>query len=254
MKDNDIIRGIRENSEAAWRALYLATHDRFLPLISPFLKHKSETDYDDIYEQACFDLMDNVKDGKLREGENVNLSGYFYTICMRKALRANERRGTEEERMRKYGREKAEERAVEEASEEHALEAMMGFDPEAEQEADKEAWESVLELLDKALAGIPERCRAILRRYYWDKMPMKDIAAAMGLKNADVAKASKNKCMRKLENAAEEMASADKALEEAVRRVVERDALRDLLEEFRKESSGEWARAALDDKGDKKEE
>ena len=156
--------------------------------------------------------------------------------------------------MRKYGRKKAEERAVEEASEEHALEAIMGFDPEVEQEADKEAWERVLELLDKALAGIPERCRAILRRYYWDKMPMKDIAAAMGLKNADVAKASKNKCMRKLENAAEEMASADKALEEAVRRVVERDALRDLLEEFRKESSGEWARAALDDKGDKKEE
>ena len=254
MKDNDIIRGIRENSEAAWRALYLATHDKFMPLISSILKKKSETDYDDIYEQACFDLMENVKDGKLREGENVNLSGYLYTICMRKALRTNERRGSEEERMRKYGREKAAERAVEEASGEHAPEAMMGFDPEAEQEADKEAWEKVLELLDKALAGIPERCRAILRRYYWDNMPMKDIAAAMGLKNADVAKATKNKCMRKIESLAGEMAAGDKELEAALRRVVERDALRDLLEAFRKESSGEWARAALDDKEDKEDD
>ena len=230
MKDNDIIRGIRENSETAWRALYAATHDKFAPLISSILKRKSETEYEDIYGQACIDLMDNVKDGKLKEGESVNLAGYLYTICMRRAIRAEERRKTEEKRMQglSYG--------------------SIEFDQD-----DQDAIDEVLAFLDKVLASIPDRCRKILRRFYWDKMPMKDIAAAMGLKNDDVAKATKNKCMNKFKSVAKEMLADDEKVEEAVRRAVERDALRDLLEECRKESSGEWARAALDEKEEKKD-
>ena len=232
MKDNDIIRGIRENSEYAWRALYAATHDKFAPLISSILKRKSETEYEDIYEQACIDLMDNVKDGRLKESENVNLSGYLYTICMRRAVRAEERRKTEEKRM-------------------HEL--FVGSIEEEGQQIEQDAVDEALAFLDKVLAGIPESCRAILRRFYWDKMSMMDIAAAMGLKNDDVAKATKNKCMNKFKSVAREMLADDEKAEEAVRRAVERDALRDLLEGFRKESSGEWARAALDDKDEKKD-
>ncbi len=232
MKDNDIIRGIRENSEAAWRALYAATHDKFAPLISPILKRKSETDYEDIYEQACIDLMDNVKDGRLKEGESVNLAGYLYTICMRRAVRAEVRRKTEEKRMQGLS--------------DGSIETDHQLD-------DQDAIDEALAFLDRVLANIPERCQAILRRFYWDKMSMKDIAAAMGLKNDDVAKATKNKCMNKFKSVAKEMLADDEKAEEAVRRAVERDALRDLLEEFRKESSGEWSRAALDDEHEKKD-
>lgn len=230
MKDNDIIRGIRENSEAAWRALYAATHDKFAFLVSRSLGKESVTTFDDIYEQACLDLMENVKAGKLQEGDAVNLSGYLYTICMRKAIRANESRTREAERKQEYGR---------------AFLPVGVPDPESGQEADREVWEKALALLDEALSRIPERCRAILRRFYWDKMSMKDIAAAMGLKNDDVAKATKNKCMNKFKSVAREMLADDEALDAAVRRAVERDALRDLLEECRKASSGEWDIAAL---------
>ena len=227
MKDNDIIRGIRENSESAWRALYAATHDKFAPLISSILKRKSETDYEDIYGQACIDLMDSVKDGRLKESEDVNLSGYLYTICMRRAVRAEERRKTEEKRMRGL---------------------FDGSIDEEGQQVDQDAVDEALAFLDKVLAGIPERCRAILRRFYWDKLSMKDIAAAMGLKNDDVAKATKNKCMNKFRSVAREMLADDEQVEEAVRRAVERDALRDLLDECRKESRGELNIAALKDK------
>lgn len=230
MKDNDIIRGIRENSEAAWRALYASTHDKFATLVSRSLGKESATTFDDIYEQACLDLMENVKAGKLLEGDAVNLSGYLYTICMRKAIRANESRTREAERKQEYGR---------------AFLPGEDPDPESGQEADREAWEKALALLDEALSRIPERCRAILRRFYWDKMSMKDIAAAMGLKNDDVAKATKNKCMNKFKSVAKEMLADDDALDAAVRRAVERDALRDLLDECRKASSGEWDIAAL---------
>ena len=72
----------------------------------------------------------------------------------------------------------------------------------------------------------------------------------MGLKNDDVAKATKNKCMNKFKSVAKEMLADDDALDAAVRRAVERDALRDLLDECRKASSGEWDIAALNGEDD----
>ena len=244
MTDNDIIRGIRENSAAAWRELFAATHDKFKPKISAILKLSKTTTYDDVYEQACMDLMDNVKDGKLTESENVNLSGYLYTICWRIALRAEEKHKVKEKRMERV----AKEEARDEASEEFAPDVIMEFDPEADEDAKNEA----LAFLEKVLAEIPESCLQLFRRFYWDKMPMKDIAAAMGLKNDDVAKATKSKCMKKYRDIAKAMLADDEKAEEAVRRVVERDALRDLLEECRNEASGEWALAALKEKDNKK--
>ena len=237
MTDNDIIRGIRENSESAWRELFAKTHSQFAPKISAILKRSLATTYEDVYEQACMDLMDNVKDGRLVEGESVNISGYLYTICWRRALRAENSQKTQETRMDKMAQDTAEE----EASEKYAPDVVMEYDPDSDAEAEDEA----MAFLDKVLASIPESCRKLLRRFYWDKMPMKDIAAAMGLKNDDVAKATKNKCMNKFKSIAKAMLADDPKAEEAVRRTIERDALRDLLDECRKEASGEWSMAAL---------
>ena len=247
MKDNEIIRGIRENSESAWRTLFYETHARFLPVIAKLLGRKSETDCEDIYELACQDLMENVKEGKLVEGESTNVAGYLYTICWRRANRERESRKVEEKRLSRG----VKFHVVEEDLEQYSPERLMGYDPMAEDLADLEAKEKALEFLDKVLAGIPESCRKILRRYYWDQLSMKDIAAAMGLKNEDSAKTTKNKCMNKFKSVANEMLAEDKELEKAVRRAVERNALRDLLDECRKESSGELQVAALTEKEDK---
>lgn len=234
MTDNDIIRGIRENSESAWRAFFAKTHDQFKPKISAILKRASETTYEDIYEQSCLDLMDNVKDGKLVESEDVNLSGYMYTICWRLALKAETKRKRAEVRMEEYLPEE---------------EVQLEYDPADQDTAENEA----MAFLNKVLESMPIQCRQIFRRFYWDKMPMKDIAAAMGLKNDDVAKATKSKCMKKFKDIAKAMLADDEKAEDAVRRTVERDALRDLLEECRKEAAGDWAVAALKDNGDKKD-
>ena len=248
MTDNDIICGIRENSASAWRELFASTHDRFVPQISAILKTAKDTTYDDIYEMACMDLMDNVKDGKLVEGENVNLSGYLYIICYRRAIRAESSRKIEENRHIKIVRDTAED----EASEKDAPDVRMEYNPDREALADADAEDKAKAFLDKVLSAIPDSCRQLLRRYYWDKMSMKEIAAIMGLKNDDVAKATKNKCMNKFKNIAKAMLEDDAKTEEAVRRAIERDALRDLLEECRNEASGDWAIAALKEKDKKK--
>ena len=240
MTDNDIIRGIRENSESAWRELFARTHEQLRPQISTILQRPSETTYEDIFEQACLTLMDNVKDGKLEEGENTNLAGYMYTICRRLATRMENSRKVEEKRRAKIldGNDGVDDSPM----------VIRIWPPEGDDDAEEEA----LRFLDRVLGKMSEECRKIFRRFYWDKMPMKDIAAAMGLKNDDVAKATKSKCMKKFKDIAKAMLADDEKAEDAVTRVVERDALRDLLEECRKEAAGDWSIAALTEKDKKK--
>ena len=239
MTDNDIIRGIRENSSAAWRELYHSTVGVIRRKIEPMLSKVGHITFDDVFEEACLTLMNHVKDGKVKEGEGTNLSGYLFTICWRTALR----QGSREKRPK-----------VPEKADVRANGKPVIVEPNEGQEVPPVEAERVeneaLVFLDRVLKSIPEDCRKLLRRFYWDKMPMKDIAATMGLKNENVAKTKKNRCMDKFKDIAKAMLADDEKADAAVRRTIERDALRDLLEDLRQEESGDLALAALKDKKD----
>lgn len=239
MTDNDIIRGIRENSSAAWRELYHSTVNGIRRKIEPMLSKVCHITFDDVFEEACLTLMNHVKDGKVKEGEGTNLSGYLFTVCWRIALR----QGNREKRPKEP--DKAEVRANGKSV---IVEPNEGQEvpPEEAEEVENEA----LNFLDRVLKSIPEDCRKLLKRFYWDKMPMKDIAATMGLKNENVAKTKKNRCMDKFKDIAKAMLADDEKADAAVRRTIERDALRDLLEDLRQEEAGELVMAALKDKKD----
>lgn len=236
MTDNELIRGIRGNSPVAWRELYHANYEKMRAKIAPMLRQSKGKTFDDVYSEALVTLMENVKDGKLAEGENANLSGYIYTLCWRIALRL-ENRGRKED--------------VDRGRMRDALKPNPGDgEPFTEDDEDDgtvspEEYEEAMAFLDKVLASIPPSCRMLLKRFYWDRMSMKDIAALMGLKNEDTAKATKSRCMNKFKTIAKAMLSDDAKAEEAVRRTVERNALRDFLEDLRQEENGELAMAAL---------
>ena len=232
MTDNELIRGIRENSTAAWREIYHANYGKVKAKIEPMLRQAKGKTFDDVYSEALIALMENVKDGRLVEGEHLNLSGYLYTLCWRIALRL-ENKGKRED-------EKREEMAGEMGSGEPSTEG-----DEDDGTVSPEEYEEAMAFLEKVLESIPPSCRTLLKRFYWDKMPMKDIAALMGLKNEDTAKTTKNRCMNKFKEIAKAMLADDAKADEAVRRAIERNALRDLLEEFRQEENGELAVAAM---------
>lgn len=238
MTDNELIRGIRDNSSAAWREIYQANREKIRARIAPMLARTKDTTLDDVFDQALLTLMENVKDGKLEEGPGTNLSGYLYTVCWRIALRLETRS--------KRAEEKEEKRAMEEEAERKRKEAMS--EDEKDPSVEPEDYEEALAFLDRVLESIPPKCKSILRRFYWDKLPMSEIAAIHGLRNENSAKTTKNRCMDKFKEIAKAMLADDARADEAVRRTVERDALRDLLEEFRKEESGEWSVAALRNK------
>lgn len=231
MTDNELIRGIRENSAAAWRELYHRYHDRIRDRIVPMFRFTADRTFDDVFVDALVALMGHVKDGKLAEGENTNLAGYLFILCRRMALRLEEREKRRLERLQ--GMEEDGTDAVEEGE---------------DGTVSPEEYEETMAFLERVLASIPPACRTILKRFYWDGMPMKDIAALMGLKNEDSAKTTKNRCMNKFKTIARAMLSDDAGVEETVRRTVERNALRDLLEEIRLEEEGSLSVAAMKEK------
>ena len=239
MTDNDIIRGIRENSSEAWRELYHSAVEGIREKIEPMLKKVKHLTFDDLFKDACITLMEDVKKGKVKEGEGTNLAGYLYTICWRMAIRQNDRESRPKEPVKAVVSMRNGAVIVEEPNQE-----MEEEDPVTAQQEEEEAFA----FLDKVLKSIPEDCQKLLRWFYWDKMPMKDIAPAMGLKNENVAKTKKNRCMDKFKEIAKAMLADDEKAEEAVRRTVERNALRDLLDDIRKEESGDLAMAALKNK------
>ena len=87
------------------------------------------------------------------------------------------------------------------------------------------------EFLDKVFNSIPEDCQKLLKKFYWDRKPMDEIACMLGLRNADSAKTKKNRCMNKFIEIGKMLVNNDEYAEDMVRAAVERAALRELLED-----------------------
>ena len=75
MTDRDII------SEIETGATGIRQH------IQPILSGVRDITFDDVYQEACIILMENIKAGKLDTEGEMNLSGYLYVVCKRVALR-----------------------------------------------------------------------------------------------------------------------------------------------------------------------
>ena len=71
MTDKDIISGIESGATS------IRQH------IQPILKGVRDITFDDVYQEACIVLMENIKAGKLDTEGEINLNGYLYVICKR---------------------------------------------------------------------------------------------------------------------------------------------------------------------------
>lgn len=235
MTDKELITGIRNNSEAAWKAIYSGMKPGIRLRIEPMLLRIKDVTFDDIFDEALMLLMGNVKDGRLTENNADNLSGYLYTICYRLALKCL---GKPLPPYDPSGR-----TITTDSGGTHI--EVTGAN---EIEENPNTWfiedEWVRNFLDRVLDSLPLNCKQILKRFYWEGLSMDEIAPTMGLKNANSAKTTKNRCMDKIKKLVTDLLADDEKAEEAIRRAVERNALRDLLERFRQEDSGEIATAA----------
>lgn len=150
------------------------------------LKHRlsiSKDDAEDIYQDACIALFENIRKGKLKT-LTCSLSTYFTQIFLnlgnnfvnRIHSTASFDQILENTRYDDYELAK--------------LETVLGLDEGLSSEQTK--------MMRDIVQDLPYPCKDILWSYYGDDLSMKEIAEIVGFNGADSVKSKKNQCMSKL--------------------------------------------------------
>lgn len=230
MTDSQIILGIKTNNPLVWsyicrnlKSPFIATLKRFAPLAS-----LSADDWEDIFQESCVALMENIKKGKFEERPGSNLFSYFVEIGKR-TMMSDVRKKTKH-----HPKPKVDEDTP------HIIQLWPGSGSKPKED-DGEVMELSTEekqtqqnnFLDRVFDSIPDACKQLLKKFYWDHKPMDEIASILHLGNANSAKTKKNRCMNQFKDIAKKLVDSDEFAEDAVRACVERAMLRELLEDER---------------------
>lgn len=229
MTDSQLLLGITQNDERAWRFICKNMKFGFDSIIKQASSsaNLSQEDVDDIFQESCIVLMHNTKGGKIavtREGAIFSYLVEIGKLKTRNLLR--KRRCITSDDMVTFS-----------LSQHNREDGDMTIDEKQQMQND---------FLDKVLEMLPAECRTLLKHFYWDHKPMDEIASILGMRNADSAKSKKSKCMNKVKDIATQLIESEEFAEEAIRNAVERAALRELLAEEMAYADSGFCMAALD--------
>ena len=235
MTDSQLLLGIMQNDEQAWRHIYHNMRMGFASiLIQEFATYRlQKQDIEDIFQESLLVLMNKIKSGGMiipREG-----AIFSYLVQIGKFTACNF--------LRKRNHLSSADAVTILDKQHYVAEGDM---------ATQEKQEAQNEFLDRVFDSMPAECKRLLMLFYWERKPMDDIASILGMRNADSAKTKKSKCMNKFKDIAAQLIESDEFAEDAVRAAVERAALKELLEDERVYAENGISLAALDIEDDKK--
>ena len=228
MTDTQIIIGIQNNNPIVWRYFCRNLKSPFIATLKRCCLNTSldSDDWEDIFQDACIILMENVKKGKVEERNGSTLFSYFIEIGKRTM------QSTLRKKLRHHPKPKEEEGTP------HIILLWPGSgskskeeDSEVSELSTEEKQEQQDNFLDRVFDSIPDACKQLLKKFYWDHKPMDEIASILHLGNANSAKTKKNRCMNQFKDIAKKLVDSDEFAEEVVRACVERAMLRELLED-----------------------
>lgn len=229
MTDSQLIFGIMQNDERAWRHICREMKPGFASILGQAfsIDKISDEDIDDIFQESLVVLMQKVKSGSVSCSRDGAL--FSYLVQIGKLTACNQVR---------------KKRAL-------SLDDTVTFSLQLHNMADDEIavdekQQMQNELLDKLFDRIPSECSTLLKHFYWNHKPMDEIASIFGMRNADSVKSKKNKCMNRIKEIAARIIENDEFAEEVVRNAIERAALRELIEEERIHAESGHSMAALD--------
>lgn len=237
MTDSQLLIGIIENDERAWRYIYHNMRIGFASIIvQEFTDSKlRKEDIEDIFQESLIVLMRKVKSNGLIIPREGVIFSYLVEIGKRTACNF----------LRKQNHLSSADAVT--------ILAKQHYNSEDNDMAAEEKQQMQNDFLDRVFDSMPAECRQLLKLFYWERKPMDDIASILGMRNADSAKTKKSKCMNKFKDIAAQLIESDEFAEDAVRAAVERAALRELLEEERFYAENGISLAALDIEEDKKD-
>ena len=143
----------------------------------------SSDDAEDIYQEACIALYQNIQSGKLTELTS-SLSTYFTSICLNKGKKLVDRRPNTISFDGAIENTEGDEYST--AQIEMILGLGDGISPEQRS------------TMRDIVQDLPSPCEEILWSYYGDGLQMKEIADLIGFNGPDSVKSKKSQCMSKL--------------------------------------------------------
>ncbi len=132
---------------------------------------------EEAFQDAMHKLYDDVKTGKI-EKYDKSICSYIFTVGRNKAIDQNRRLHPD--------------RQVETPVEELDLYRNLSYETNDVEDAEKKT------IVFRLVHSMGEPCSRVLTFFFYEVLPMREIAAAMGYKNSDVAKATKKKCLEKV--------------------------------------------------------
>ena len=246
MTDAQLILGIQSNNAIIWRYICRNLKSPFVATLKRFCvaSSLSTNDWEDIFQESCIILLENVKQGKFEERPGSSLFSYFVEIGKR----------TMQTALRKKSKHLPSPSKNEDTP--HIIQLWPGLTPKSKEEGSEDVSTEDKQkeqdrFLDRVFDSIPDACKTLLKKFYWDHKPMDEIASILSLRNADTAKTKKNRCMNQFKEIAKKLVESDEFAEDMVRACVERSMLRELLEEERVMANDSSIRIAALDTEDK---
>ena len=237
MTDSQLLLGIIENDEQAWRHIYHNMRIGFASILRKSFPNVNiaKEDIEDIFQESLVVLMRKVKSSGLVIPREGAIFSYLTEIGKRTACNFLRKRSHLSSTY-----------AVTILDKQH-------YQGENNDMAAEEKQQTENEFLDRVFDSMPAECKQLLKLFYWERKPMDDIANILGMRNADSAKTKKSKCMNKFKDIAAQLIESDEFAEDAVRAAVERAALRELVEDERFYAENGISLAALDIEDNKKD-
>lgn len=180
VSDKALFKGLSKGSETAFRTVYEANRNTFLNYAK---KYGLDTeDVLDIYQDAYVALYENIQSGKFKELKS-SLSTYLISIGKYMIL----------EKLRKNKKT---------VNSESILEISQDMDQTLENfDVVQKSLNPRQQLLNSHFERLGEKCKAILKLFYYQKYSIKQIMEIGGYNSENVVKSQKSRCLKSLKDA-----------------------------------------------------
>lgn len=180
VSDKALFKGLREGSETAFRTVYEVNRNTFLNFAKKY--GLGTEDVLDIYQDAYVALYENIQNGKFTELKS-SLSTYLISIGKYMIL----------EKLRKNKKT---------VKSESILEVSQDVDETLENfEVVETSLNPRQQLLHTHFERLGEKCKTILKMFYYKKYSIKQIMEEGGYNSENVVKSQKSRCLKSLKDA-----------------------------------------------------
>lgn len=232
MTDSQLLIGIMQNDERAWRYICRNMKSRFSSIVarSFTLSNFNSEDIEDLFQNSCIVLMQKVKEGAVTVSREGAL--FSYLVQIGKLMACNLIRKKSHEFM-------PQEEIVTYFNNPHKEDEGLYISIDEKQQAQND-------FIDRVFEKLPPECKTLFKHFFWGRKTMDEIASILGMRNADSVKSKKFKCMKKAQEIKKMLIDCGEFREDEVRAAVERISLKELIKEEQFYAENDISMAALD--------